>query len=80
MLEKVLSDEQRKYVKAFYCQGGFDYEKMNGPSKLAMKMFVGALKKKGDEKSKEMAKHIAGSYDISDKKFLEPVVAYLREA
>ena len=38
-LSKVLTDEQRKYIKAFYCQGGFNYEKMNGPSRLAMKMF-----------------------------------------
>ena len=77
-LEKALSDEQRQYIKAFYCQGGFNYEKMNSASKLAMKMFVGALKKKTDEKSQEMVKHISASYDISDKKFIEPIVAYLR--
>ncbi len=41
-------------------------------------MFVGALKKKQDEKSKQMAEYISKSYDISDKKFLEPVVSYLR--
>ena len=76
-LKNILSDEQRKYIKAFYCQGGFDYEKMNTASKLAMKMFVSALKKKQDEKSRQMAELIATSYDISDKKYIEPVVAYL---
>ena len=27
MLHKLLTDEQRKYIAAFYCQGGFNYEK-----------------------------------------------------
>ena len=57
---------------------GFNYEKMNTASKLAMKAFVGSLKKKSDEKSKEMAELISGSYDISDVKFVEPIVAYLK--
>ena len=65
-------------VKAFYCQGGFDYDKMNIASKLAMKMFVSVLKKKQDEKSGQVAEYVSGSYDISDKKYLEPVAAYLR--
>lgn len=79
MLQNMLSDEQRKYIRAFYCQGGFDYDKMNGPSRLAMKMFVAALKNKKDatEDEKVMAKMIAQSYDISDIKFTDPVVGYL---
>ena len=32
MLHKLLTDEQRKYIAAFYCQGGFNYEKMNLPA------------------------------------------------
>ncbi len=78
MLKRMLSEEQRRYVKAFYCQGGFAYEKMNTVSKLAMKLFVSALKKKPDEKSRQMAEQIAVSYDISDRKFIEPIVSYLR--
>ena len=77
-LKRVLNDEQKQYIKAFYCQGGFNYDKMNLPSKMAMKMFVGALKKKPDEKSKQMAEYISKSYDISDRKYIEPVVKYLR--
>ena len=78
-LQKMLTDEQRKYIKAFYCQGGFNYEKMNAPSRLAMKMFVGALKKKKDatEDEKTMAKMIASSYDISDIKYIAPIAEYL---
>ena len=79
MLENMLTDEQKKYMKAFYCQGGFDYEKMNTASRLAMKMFVSALKKKKDptEDEKIMVKMISESYDISDRKFIEPIAEYL---
>ena len=78
-LHRMLTDEQRGYIKAFYCQGGFNYEKMNAPSRLAMKMFVGALKKKKDatEGEKTMAKMISSSYDISDIRYIDPIVAYL---
>ena len=79
MLKNMLTDEQREYIKAFYCQGGFNYERMNTPSRLAMKMFVSALKKKKDptEEEKIMTEMVAKSYDISDEKYLEPVIEYL---
>ena len=78
-LQNMLTDEQRKYIGAFYCQGGFDYEKMNMPSRLAMKMFVGALKKKKNatEDEKKMAEMISSSYDISDIKYIDPIIEYL---
>ncbi len=80
MLNKLLDQEQREYIKAFYCQGGFNYERMNAPSRLAMKMFVSALKKKKDptEEEKIMTQMVATSYDISDEKYLEPIVDYLK--
>ena len=79
MLENMLTNEQKKYIKAFYCQGGFDYEKMNTASRLAMKMFVSALKKKKDptEEEKIMVKMISDSYDISDIKYIEPIAEYI---
>ena len=79
MLDRVLDDEHKKYIKAFYCQGGFNYDKMNAPSKMAMKLFVSSLKKKKNqtEEEKIMAEMIATSYDISDKKYLAPIVEYL---
>ena len=44
-----------------------------------MKMFVSALKKKKDptEEEKIMTEMVAKSYDISDEKYLEPVIEYL---
>ena len=79
MLKNLLTDEQREYIRAFYCQGGFNYERMNAPSRLVMKMFVSALKKKKDptEEEKIMTEMVAKSYDISDEKYLEPVIEYL---
>ncbi|SFC29376.1 hypothetical protein [Butyrivibrio sp. YAB3001] len=49
--------------------------------KLAMKMFVSALKNKKNatEKEKEAAEIMSSSYDISDVKYIEPIVEYLGE-
>ena len=52
-LQNVITEEQRKYIKVFYCQGGFNYENMKTPSRIAMKMFVSALKKKKDQQHPE---------------------------
>ena len=78
-LENALTDEQKKYMKIFYCQGGFNYEKMKAPSRIAMKMFVSSLRKKKDatEEEKVMFEKMASSYDISDVKYIEPIAAYL---
>ena len=78
-LQNAVTEEQKKYIKVFYCQGGFNYERMKAPSRIAMKMFVSALKKKKDatEKEKVMAEKMASSYDISDIKYIEPIEAYL---
>lgn len=80
-LQKALTEEEKKYVKLFYCQGGFNYEKMNTPSKLAIKMFVSALKKKKDatEEEKLAFEKMSSSYDLSDVKLIEPIVEYLEE-
>lgn len=80
-LDRLLTDEQKKYIGAFYCQGGLDYSKMKMTSRLAMKSFVSILKKKKDasQKEKDMAEMISHSYDISDEKYIEPIVQYLNK-
>ena len=81
LIKNILSNEQRKYVKAFYCQGGMNYERMKLPSKLAMKAFASMVNKKKDktEADEKMAEMIAKSYDISDEKFIDPIVEYVCE-
>ena len=78
-LSKMLTDEQRTYIKVFYCQGGLDYSRMKTPSKLAMKLLASTLSKKkdADQKEKDMAEMISHSYDISDEKYIVPIVQYV---
>ena len=80
-MNRVLTEEERKSVKLFYCPGGFNYEKMKAPSRFAMKMFVKGISQKKDatEAEKNMAEMISHSYDISDKKYIEPIVSELKK-
>lgn len=79
-LAKLFNDEERKKVNVFYCQGGFNYEKMSAPSKLMMKMFINSLKAKKDktEEEKVMINMISSSYDISDVKYIDPILECLK--
>lgn len=74
------NESERKKVKTFYCPGGFNYEKMSVPSRLMMKMFLKTLKAKKDKTQTEqiMVKMISSSYDISDRKYIKPILQYLK--
>lgn len=80
-LERSFTAAERARLKAFYCPGGFNYEIMPAPSKLMMKMFAAALKAKKDktEAEKAMAEMISKSYDISDKKYIDPILKYVNK-
>ena len=80
-LEKNFTESERKKVRAFYCPGGFRYEKMPVLSRLMMKMFIKTLKSKKHKTKEEkiMIKMISSSYDISDKKYIEPILQCLKE-
>lgn len=80
-LKQNFNESEQKKVKTFYCPGGFHYEKMPAPSKLMMKMFVKTLEAKKDKTEAEqtMVKMISSSYDISDKKYIEPILQYLKK-
>ncbi len=79
-MERNFSGEEWKGVKSFYCPGGLNYDKMNFLSRFAMKMLAKSLTSKKDatEKDKDMAQMISHSYDISDKKYIEPILAELK--
>lgn len=72
--------KQLETLKVFYCPGGFNYEKMNTPSKIAMKMFIKMLEsnKNKTEKDEVMIKMISGSYDISDKRHIQPILDFVK--
>lgn len=80
-LKKNFSKSELSRVNVFYCPGGFNYEKMSAPSRLMMKIFIKSLKAKKDKtaEDEEMIKIISSSYDISDKKYIEPILKYLEE-
>jgi hypothetical protein len=46
-------------------------------SRLAMKAFVKVLKNSKDEKQREVGNLIDHSYDISDVKYIDPIIAFL---
>lgn len=78
-LDSILSEEEKKNTKAFYCPGGVNYKGMKLFSKLAMKAFVSMLRHKQDKTQKEidMMNMLAKSYDITEKKYADAVVEYL---
>lgn len=82
VMDALLTDEQREYIKAFYCQGGLSYEKMNGPTKLVMKMFTNSIKnrKNATEREKAMGEMLSKSCDFTDIKFIDPIAGYLEES
>lgn len=67
-------------VSAFYCPSGLNYEKMPAFSKMMMKMYVKMLRSKKDktDAEEEMIRVVSGSYDISDRKYIEPILGCLR--
>lgn len=79
-LKRNFNESEQKRVKTFYCPGGFRYEKMSFPSKFMMKMFIKTLKAKKNKTEEErvMIKMISSSYDISDKKYIEPILQCLK--
>ena len=80
-IKRNFSGEEMRKVRVFYCPGGINYEKMPAPSRLMMKMFIKTLKSKKDktEAEQEMIKMISASYDISDRKYIEPILECLRK-
>lgn len=66
-------------VNGFYLQGGLNYEKMTLSSRIMMKLFSSMIKKKKDatESEKKMAEMVSRSYDISDKRFIVPLLRYV---
>ena len=85
-LEKISNLIETKLSKKFdnlgifYCPGGFNYEKMNMGSKIAMKMFIKMLEsnKNKTEKDEVMIKMISSSYDISDKRHIEAILEFVK--
>ncbi|MBO5284018.1 MAG: flavodoxin [Lachnospiraceae bacterium] len=79
-LRQNFNESELQKVNVFYCPGGFNYEKMPAPSKLLMKLFIKTLKAKKSKTAaeEEMIKMISSSYDISDPKYIDPILKCLQ--
>ena len=79
-LRRNFTDDEWSQITAVYCPGGLNYEKMGGGSRTMLKMFVKMLSNKKDITQKELAQvqMLSKSFDISDKKYIEPIVAQLK--
>lgn len=80
MIDKIFTQEQSKFARAFYCPGGLNYEKLSFGGKIAMKAFAAMMKKKKAETEAEkfMSESLSKSFDIADKKYLEPIISYIK--
>lgn len=80
-MRKNFDDSQWKKVKVFYCPAGLNYEKMSAPSTMAMKMLLFSLnaKKNKTEEDEIVIKMLSSSYDLTAKKYIEPILACLSE-
>lgn len=80
-LKQNFTEMELKKVNVFYCPGGLDYEKMPKLSYFMMKMFVKSLQAKKDktETEQNMIRFLSKSYDITDKKYVEPILECIRK-
>ena len=76
-LEKLRAE--LKGAEVFYCPGGFRHERMSLPSKLMIRVFVRSLraKKERTPEEEEAASRISSSYDLSDRKYITPILERL---
>ncbi len=78
-LPKNFTEDELKKVRWFYCPGGLDYDKMPATSRVLMKMFIKSLDAKKDKTEDEInqIRIMSSSYDISDIKYIEPILDYI---
>lgn len=72
--------DEAEHIPHFYMQSGLRYEKMSLGDRLMMKVFAFMVKHKKDksQSEREMEKALAGSFDISSKEYITPLISYIR--
>lgn len=79
-LAKELPSPEFDGVERFYLRGGFAYERLSAPNKLAMKLFFKMQEKNAehDPRAAEMLSGMRGGFDATDRAAFEPVTACVR--
>ncbi|MBD5560107.1 MAG: flavodoxin [Clostridia bacterium] len=80
-LSRNLQAPEFQNVQAFYCPGGLDYSRMPVSGRAAMGLLRATLKlkRRKTEDEQKMLAMISSSYDISDRKYIEPILTCLKE-
>lgn len=75
-----LTAQERKNVAHFYLPGGLCYEKMSMPDRMIMKMAAKMMSKSENQDPIQagFSQALTGSYDISDKKYIAPLVEHIK--
>lgn len=81
MWQNNLTADEMKTIPHFYMQAGICYEKLGLVDKTMMKMAASMMAKQTDNSlmGQQMAQAVQGSYDISDRQFIVPLVAAIKE-
>lgn len=76
-----LTMEEQKTIPHFYLQAGLCYEKLGGVDRAMMKLAAWAMtrKKAKTEEDKAFQNAISSSYDISNPKYIQPIISYLKQ-
>ena len=80
-LARNLTGQAAEKVAGFYLPGGICYEKMGAATRFMMKTFSSMLAKTKDKTpaESEMARMLGSSYDLSDQKWIQPLVRFLED-
>ena len=79
--ETNLTDDEIGEIPHFYMQSGLNYEKMDFVDRTIMRIVAKLIdkKKNKNETEKGFGKAIKKSYDISSKKYIEPLLKFVRD-
>ena len=74
------TEEEIKSIPHFYFPTGLDYDRMSFGNRILMKLFSKMLDSKQQENpdDKTPKQSLANSFDISDKKYINPLLDYLK--
>ena len=77
--ERAFPHERYPQVRCFYCQGGFDFNRLNPLDKVAMRLFfrMQAKEAETDPRAAFALAAMKEGFDGTNRSYVEPVTAYL---
>lgn len=77
---KSFPESEYPHLAHFYCQGGFDFEKLGILDKIAMRMYFRMLEKEqeSDLRQAEALKNMRAGFDGTKRAYLQPLIDYIR--